>query len=127
MYGYTALMQGDDFLCKRHPDAVSFRMLFLLSAVEQGENLFFFCIRHANSVIRQADNGPFIPVGNLDERRFVVRILAVILNQVSKGDVQQVVITHDGNHSVVFRIFLFKNQFDMVFRMGTKNDFPCIK
>jgi hypothetical protein len=37
-------MQGDDFLCKRHPDAVSFRMLFLLSAVEQGENLFFFYI-----------------------------------------------------------------------------------
>lgn len=127
MHGNIPLMQADDFLRQRHADAVSFHNLFLTAPIEEREEVLLVCLRHAHATIGEAEDGPFVPIGNLDEGSMVGRILAVVLNQVGEGDGEQVEVATDGDQAVVLRLLLFKEQVDAVVGMGTEEALADIK
>ena len=121
------LMQLDNPLHQSHTDTMTFGHLFLFTPVKQGEQVFLIGFGHAHSVVRQADDGPFLPKGNLYERGFVCRILAVVLYQVGKGDIQQIQVPADRYLPVVIRIILFEKQFDVIVGVCLEQVVPGIE
>ena len=80
--GYFPFVQAQYLLCQSHADAVAGCHIFVFATVEELEQVLFVLVRHAHTVVRKADDGPFFPERNLDKRSLVPGVLAIIFDEV---------------------------------------------
>lgn len=120
VYGYLAVVEQDNLLRESHAYAVPFYDRILLAPVEEGEEVLLVDRAHAYAVVGESHDYPLVPIGYLNDRYVVGRIFAVVLDEVGKGNGQQVVIALYGDEAVVVGIFLFENQFDAVVVMSAE-------
>lgn len=59
--GYFPFVQAQYLLCQSHADAVAGCHIFVFATVEELEQVLFVLVRHAHTVVRKADDGPFFP------------------------------------------------------------------
>lgn len=91
--GYFPFVQAQYLLCQSHADAVAGCHIFVFATVEELEQVLFVLVRHAHTVVRKADDGPFFPERNLDKRSLVPGVLAIIFDEVYERCCKQVTIT----------------------------------
>ena len=124
--GYFPFVQTQYLLCQSHADAVAGCHIFVFAAVEELEQVLFVLVRHAHTVVRKADDGPFFPERNLDKRSLVPGVLAIVFDEVYERCCKQVTITDHCEHLVVFG-FLLEYEFHMEIGVRPQDKFPCIE
>ena len=65
-YGEIAFVKVNNLLCQGHAYTIPGSYILVFSTIKQFEQVFFIHIRHAYPVIRQANDGPLLPIGYQD-------------------------------------------------------------
>ena len=124
--GYFPFVQAQYLLCQSHANAVAGCHIFVFATVEELEQVLFVLVRHAHTVVRKADDGPFFPERNLDKRSLVPGVLAIVFDEVYERCCKQVTITDCCEHLVIFS-FLLEYEFHMEIGVRPQDKFPCIE